>query len=55
VAELADKLEAGPLNLPLVPRVVRQVCRHRLLNLNRISSFYFILMDSTYYFPPRVE
>jgi hypothetical protein len=44
VAELADKLEAGPLNLPLVPRVVRQVRRHWLLNLNSVSSFYFILM-----------
>jgi hypothetical protein len=55
VPELADKLEAGPLYLPLVPRVVRQVCRHRLLNLNSVSSFYFILLNRTYYFPLRVE
>ena len=35
VSELLDELEAVPVNLPLVPRVVAQVCRHWLLNLER--------------------
>ena len=33
VSELLDELEAVPVDLPLVPRVVAQVCRHWLLNL----------------------
>lgn len=35
VSELLDELEAVPVDFPLVPRVVAQVCRHWLLNLNR--------------------
>ena len=35
VSELLDELEAVPVNLPLVPRVVAQVCRNWLLNLER--------------------
>ena len=35
VSELLDELEAVSVNLPLVPRVVAQVCRHGLLNLKR--------------------
>ena len=35
VAELLHELEAVPVDLPLVPRVVAQVGRDRLLNLNK--------------------
>ena len=43
VSQLADKLEAGPLYLPLVTRVVAQVCRHWLLNLGRFLKFKITL------------
>ena len=35
VAELLEELEAVPVDLPLVPRVVTQVRRHGLLDLNK--------------------
>ena len=35
VAELLEELEAVPVDLPLVPGVVAQVGRDRLLNLNK--------------------
>ena len=35
VSELLHELEAVPVDLPLVPRVVAQVGRDRLLNLNK--------------------
>ena len=48
VSELADKLETGALNLPLVPRVVGQVRRHRLLNLDtRKVSFRIAITVGT--------
>ena len=33
--ELPDELEARPVDLPVVPSVVRQAVRGRLLNLSR--------------------
>ena len=35
VTELPDELQAGPVDLPVVPRVVRQSIRGRLLDLRR--------------------
>ena len=35
VPQLLDELEAVAVNLPLVPRVVRQVRRHGLLDLKQ--------------------
>ena len=35
VAKLPDELQAGPVDLPVVPSVVREAVRGRLLNLRR--------------------
>ena len=43
VAELLHELEAVPVNLPLVPRVVTQVRRDRLLDLDRRLTFKYEL------------
>ena len=39
VAKLPDELQAGSINLPVVPGVVRQTVRGGLLNLRRGESY----------------
>ena len=43
MAEFLEELEAVPVNLPLVPRVVTQVRRDRLLDLDRRLTFKYEL------------